>query len=244
MSCGTPRTTSAGIQRTRFRPLLVAPPFRSPAEPDLHRQLRARHSPTDCPTAASGPPPPPASRRGFPDRRCRTRSGCRSPRPAPRAWPANPGNTPPEPAQAAIAKAWLLLVPEHRVQVEPEARQRLAHVGDDAEVEQIRSELRPHQELGRQVGDPPRVRSRVERVERRESALKQAIAHRGGRRQIHVVQRRGGRMTPCLVEQLLPNRTGKRLGVESGADVGNAGHDTEDSGPRPNDGNSLIRCLP
>jgi hypothetical protein len=64
-----------------------------------------------------------------------------------------------EPTEPAVAEARLPLVVDQPVEIEPEALHRPAHFAPDAEVEQVRAEVRPEQELGREVAHGARRES-------------------------------------------------------------------------------------
>ena len=65
-------------QRATSAPASSAMALASPPKCTVERDTRGARSPTDCRTGATRPGARPASRLESSDRRCRTRSGCRS----------------------------------------------------------------------------------------------------------------------------------------------------------------------
>ena len=115
-----------------------------------------------------------------------------------------------EPAETAVAQARLVFVGQQLLEIEPELRHRRARGVVDAEVDEVVAEMRPHEELGRQIRDGARALLGV-RSRRADPALQHAIAHRVGQR--HVVVGLGGerRKLALDVEEVVEEGVLERL---------------------------------
>ena len=110
-----------------------------------------------------------------------------------------------EAAEAPVAEPRLLLLRDHLVEAAVHLGERLPHLLLDAQVQQVVREVRPEQELGREVADRPAALARVGRG-RREPALDEPVADRERDGEVPVVRRRHGREAGERVIELVGDR--------------------------------------
>ena len=119
-----------------------------------------------------------------------------------------------QPAQTAVAQPGLLLAGQNFAEVLAEFLERRARRVFDTEIEQVRAELRPHQELSREIArDLP---AEVQRsLGRRRPVVLHAIPHRQSQRSVVVLGSEGGRRAADRVAQMVDDPAAERVGVHS-----------------------------
>ncbi len=121
-----------------------------------------------------------------------------------------------QPSEAAVAQPRFLLAGQHVVEVLAEFAQRSACCLLDAEVEQVAAQLRPHQELGRQVaGHLPAEIQR--RLRGRHPVVLHAVADRKGKGPVIVLGPQRGRRATDRVAQMVDDSPPQRVGGQAGA---------------------------
>ena len=120
--------------------------------------------------------------------------------------------------EAAVAESGLLLLLQQFVEVESQFGHAFLDLVEDAEIDEIVAQMRPHQEFGGQIGHRARGLLGVRR-RRADPAMQHAVANREGQRHVVVVLGGERREFALHIEQVVQEGVLDRLLGERGAVV-------------------------